>query len=64
MALNTQQLQSVLNLIEVATKRGAWNGAELSQIGAVFDMISNEHSVTAEAEKAAVEVESASNEVF
>jgi len=64
MALNAQQLQGVLNLIEVATKRGAWSGPELSQVGAVFDMIGNELKAVAEAENAPVETEAVSGEVL
>ena len=64
MALNTQQLQGVLNLIEVATKRGAWNGPELSQVGAVFDIVTNELQAVAEAENAPVETEAVSGEVL
>jgi hypothetical protein len=42
MALTTQHLQGIVNLIEVATNRGAWRANELGQISAVFEAITNE----------------------
>lgn len=37
--LNIADLQNIKTLIEVAVKRGAFNAAELSSVGAVFDRL-------------------------
>lgn len=37
--LNVNDLQAVLNVIEIATQRGTFKGAELSSVGQIFDRI-------------------------
>jgi len=50
-------LQSVLNIIDLASKRGAFGAAELTQVGSVADKISNFLSVIAKQQKEKAEAE-------
>jgi hypothetical protein len=38
-SINLSDLQSLLNVIDIATQRGAFKGNELSQVGAVYDKL-------------------------
>ena len=40
-SINLSDLQSLLNVIDLATSRGAFRGNELTQVGAVFDKLDN-----------------------
>lgn len=50
-------LQSVLNIIDLASKRGAFGAAELTQVGSVADKISNFLSVIAKQQKEKADAE-------
>lgn len=50
-------LQSVLNIIDLASKRGAFGAAELTQVGSVADKISNFLSIIAKQQKEKAEAE-------
>lgn len=52
--LGVQDLQVVLQIIELASNRGAFKGGELSAVGQIFDKINNFVTVfTKQAEEAA-----------
>ena len=51
-------LQSILNIIDLASKRGAFGAAELTQVGSVADKISNFLSIIAKQQKEKAEAES------
>ena len=38
-SINLSDLQALLNVIDIATERGAFRGKELSQVGAVYDKL-------------------------
>lgn len=40
-SINLSDLQSLLNVIDLATSRGAFRGNELTQVGAIFDKLDN-----------------------
>mgnify|MGYP003990488985 CR=1 FL=1 len=37
--LDKELLQSLLNIIHVSSKRGCWEGSELSSVGHVYDRL-------------------------
>jgi len=39
-SISLNDLQLLLNIVDLASKRGAFVGAELSQVGAIFDKLS------------------------
>lgn len=40
-ALNVQDLAAVVQVIDIAVQRGAYRAPEMSQVGAVYDRVSN-----------------------
>ena len=54
-------LQSVLNIIDLASKRGAFGASELTQVGSVADKISNFLSVIAKQQKEKAEAEASAS---
>lgn len=60
-AISLQDLGLLLNIVDLASKRGAFQGAELSQVGAVFDKLNAFLSYVAE-QQAENQEEAASEE--
>lgn len=56
-SVGLQDLQVLLNIVDLASKRGAFQGAELSQVGAVFDKLNTFLTYVAEQQAAAAEAE-------
>ena len=54
-------LQSVLNIIDLASKRGAFGASELTQVGSVADKISSFLSVIAKQQKEKAEAEASAS---
>lgn len=62
-SINLTDLQSLLNIVDIATSRGAFKGNELSQVGAVYDKLDTFLTFVAEQQqKAQEEKEAASTE--
>lgn len=61
-SVGLQDLQILLNIVDLASKRGAFQGAELSQVGAVFDKLNAFLTYVAEQQAAAAEAEAAEEE--
>ena len=54
-SVGLQDLQILLNIVDLASKRGAFQGAELTQVGAVFDKLNTFLTYVAEQQAAAAE---------
>ena len=54
-------MQSVLNIIDLASKRGAFGASELTQVGSVADKISSFLSVIAKQQKEKAEAEASAS---
>lgn len=52
-AISIQDLQALLQIVDVASSRGAFRGAELTQVGAVFDKLNAFLTYIAEQQQAA-----------
>ena len=59
-SLSLEELNALLQIVDLAVSRGAFRGAEASQVGAVFDRLNNFLSVVAANQQA--EAEAASTE--
>jgi len=58
-SISLADLQVLLNIVDLASKRGAFQGAELSQVGAMFDKLNAFLSYVGEQQAAAAEAEGA-----
>jgi hypothetical protein len=56
-AIGLQDLQVLAQIVDLASSRGAFRGAELSQVGAVYDKLSTFLSYVAETQKAQQDAE-------
>ena len=55
-SISLNDLQLLANIVDLASGRGAFRGAELSQVGAVFDRLNNFLSIVAQSQQAEAEV--------
>ena len=63
--MNIQHLVAMLNLINLASQRGAFRGEELNDVGVLFNAIKDEvEKLQKSVEEPAPEVESVSGEVL
>jgi hypothetical protein len=51
-SISLQDLQVLLQIVDLASSRGAFRGAELTQVGAIFDKLNAFLSFIAEQQKA------------
>ena len=51
-SISLQDLQVLLQIVDLASSRGAFRGAELTQVGAIFDKLNTFLSFIAEQQKA------------
>lgn len=51
-SISLNDLQLLLQIVDLATQRGAFRGAELSQVGAIFDKLNAFLTFIAEQQKA------------
>lgn len=58
-AITLVDLQMLLNIVDLASSRGAFRGAELTQVGGVFDKLNKFLSYVAEQQKKAQEEQQA-----
>ena len=58
-SISLQDLQVLLQIVDLASSRGAFRGAELTQVGAIFDKLNSFLSFIAEQQKARAEAEAA-----
>lgn len=61
-AVSLQDLGLLLNIVDLASKRGAFQGAELTQVGAVFDKLNTFLTYVAEQQAAQAEDEEGTSE--
>lgn len=61
-SITLTDLQLMLQILDLATSRGAFRGAELTQVGAVFDKLNRFLSYVAEQQKQAQEAAGAAQE--
>ena len=61
-SISLQDLQVLLQIVDLASSRGAFRGAELTQVGAIFDKLNAFLSFIAEQQKARAEAEVATKE--
>jgi len=61
-SISLQDLQVLLQIVDLASSRGAFRGAELTQVGAIFDKLNAFLSFIAEQQKARAEAESTAKE--
>lgn len=61
-SISLQDLQVLLQIVDLASSRGAFRGAELTQVGVIFDKLNSFLSFIAEQQKARAEVEVAEQE--
>lgn len=54
-SISLQDLQVLLQIVDLASSRGAFRGAELTQVGAIFDKLNAFLSFVAEQQKARAE---------
>ena len=54
-SISLQDLQVLLQIVDLASSRGAFRGAELTQVGAIFDKLNAFLSFIAEQQKARAE---------
>ena len=60
-SLSLEELNALLQIVDLAVSRGAFRGAEASQVGAVFDRLNNFLSIVA-SQQAEAEVADAPTE--
>ena len=58
-SISLSDLQLLLQIVDLASTRGAFRGAELTQVGAIFDKLNVFLSYVAEQQEAAAETEEA-----
>lgn len=58
-AITIQDLNLLANIVDLASKRGAFQGSEMSQVGAVYDKLSAFLSFVEAQQKAQAEAEEA-----
>jgi hypothetical protein len=58
-SLSLEELNALLQIVDLAVSRGAFRGAEASQVGAVFDRLNNFLNIVAQSQQA--EAEAANN---
>jgi hypothetical protein len=58
-SISLQDLQVLLQIVDLASSRGAFRGAELTQVGAIFDKLNAFLSFIAAQQKAAQEQQAA-----
>ena len=51
-SLSLEELGGLLQIVDLAVSRGAFRGAEASQVGAVFDRLNNFLSIVAQSQQA------------
>lgn len=56
-SISLNDLQVLLSVVDLASKRGAFQGSELSQVGAIFDKLNTFLTYVAEQQSAAAEEE-------
>ena len=56
-SISLQDLQVLLQIVDLASSRGAFRGAELTQVGAIFDKLSAFLSFIGEQQRAKAEAE-------
>lgn len=61
-SISLGDLQILLQIVDLASSRGAFRGAELTQVGAIFDKLNSFLSFIAEQQKAKAEAEEAEGE--
>lgn len=61
-SISLNDLQVLLNIVDLATQRGAFRGNELSQVGAVFDKLNTFLSFVAAQQEAQREAEAVQEE--
>jgi len=54
-SLSLEELNALLQIVDLAVSRGAFRGAEASQVGAVFDRLSNFLNIVAQSQQAEAE---------
>ena len=54
-SLSLEELGALLQIVDLAVSRGAFRGAEASQVGAVFDRLNNFLSIVAQSQQAEAE---------
>jgi len=54
-SLSLEELNALLQIVDLAVSRGAFRGAEASQVGAVFDRLNNFLSIVAQSQQAEAE---------
>jgi len=55
-SLSLEELKALLQIVDLAVSRGAFRGAEASQVGAVFDRLNNFLNIVAQSQQAEAEV--------
>jgi len=61
-SISLTDLQLLLNIVDLASKRGAFQGNELSQVGAIFDKLNSFLSYVADQQAANAEEEAEASE--
>lgn len=61
-SISLNDLQLLLQIVDLASKRGAFAGAELTQVGGIFDKLNTFLTYVAEQQAAAAEGEEAGDE--
>ena len=61
-SISLTDLQLLLQIVDLASQRGAFRGAELTQVGAIFDKLNAFLSYIAEQQKAREEASSGATE--
>lgn len=61
-SISLQDLQVLLQIVDLASSRGAFRGAELTQVGAIFDKLNAFLSFIGEQQKAQAEAEATAKE--
>ena len=61
-AISLQDLQVLLQIVDLASSRGAFRGPELTQVGAIFDKLNSFLTFIGEQQRAKAEAEAASAE--
>ena len=56
-SISLQDLQVLLQIVDLASSRGAFRGAELTQVGTIFDKLNTFLSFIAQQQKAKAEAE-------
>jgi hypothetical protein len=56
-SLSLEELNALLQIVDLAVSRGAFRGAEASQVGTVFDRLNNFLSIVAQSQQAEAEAD-------